>query len=116
MVSLNPNLASAALSIQNQQNGTAIKPEAKAEESKQESQLVASNGNSSVTLSSSQQDSSADYAQLAQNQTVRSADAAETRSNESTQTNNGLTYASSLQTQANYLMNEIAPAETKERS
>ncbi|QCU89207.1 hypothetical protein [Thiomicrorhabdus sediminis] len=101
MISMNPNLASAGISAQTQQNGATIKAENKVSEPT-ESQRVAQSGNSSVSLSDASVDNAVDYSELAQNQTVRSSDSTENRSTEANQTQNGLSYASSLELQANY--------------
>ena len=108
MATINPNLASIALNVQNQQNGTNIKQDVKADERPLENQKSATSGNSSVTLSELSQDT-VDYSQLGNNQTLRSADAVENKQNEANQTTTGLTYASDLQTQSNYLANLSDP-------
>jgi hypothetical protein len=107
MTTINPSLASAALSIQNQQNGSNLKVEPKMDERSQESQRTTST-TSSVTLSGSVSNEVMDYLELSNQQTVRNSDATENPRNEANHTSSGLTYASDLQMQSNYLSNQPA--------
>jgi len=101
MATINPNLASAALTIQNQQNGSALKAENKLDERSQEAQRTTGT-TSSVTLSGHSTNEVIDYLELNNQQTVRNSEPPEYNKSEATQTSNGLTYASDLQTQSNY--------------
>jgi len=106
MTTINPSLASAALTMQNQQNNSALRTDPKTEDRSQESIRSMTNGNSSVSLSELSQEPPADYLQINRQQSLQSADSVENKATESNDTTNGLTYASNLQTQSNYLANQ----------
>ena len=106
MATINPNLASAALTLQNQQSNNFLKTDSKTDERSQESIRSTSNGNSSVSLSELSQSPATDYLQLSRQQSLQSADSVENKATETNDTTNGLTYASNLQIQSNYLANQ----------
>ena len=107
MATINPNLASAALTLQNQQSNNVLKTDSKIDERpQQESVRSISNGNSSVSLSELSQSPITDYLQLNQQQRLQGVDSVENKTTEANDTTNGLTYASNLQTQSNYLVNQ----------
>ncbi|MEA1988817.1 MAG: hypothetical protein U9N57_06380 [Pseudomonadota bacterium] len=105
MATINPNLASATLTLQNQQSNSTLKVDSKADERPQELSRSTVSGNSSVSLSESSQELSTDYLQLNRQQSVQSSDSVENKTTDASETNIGLTYASNLQTQRNYLSN-----------
>lgn len=105
MATINPNLASAVLTLQNQQSNSTLKTDSKADERPQELSRSTTSGNSSVSLSESSQELSTDYLQLSGQQSVRSSDSVENKTADASETTNGLTYTSNLQTQRNYLAN-----------
>jgi len=106
MATINPNLASAALTLQNQQSNNFLKTDSKADDRLQESVRSISNGNSSVSLSELSQNPATDYLQLSRQQSLQSADSVENKATETNDTTNGLTYASNLQIQSNFLANQ----------
>lgn len=108
MTTINPNLASAALTLQNQQSNNALKTDQKTEDRSQEGLRSTTNGNSSVSLSELSQEPTSDYLQLNRQQSLQSADSVENKATENNDTTNGLTYASNLQTQSNYLANQLS--------
>ncbi|WP_321325262.1 hypothetical protein [Thiomicrorhabdus sp.] len=101
MAVINPSLASTALTMQNQQNGTQVKTNEKLDENSESSTKPIIN-NSSVTLSSAIEKSENDYLDLKATQTTNEKTAMTGTSNDSTGMTSGLTYASNLQTQNNY--------------
>jgi len=106
MATINPSLASAALTLQNQQSNSTLKADSKTDERPQELSRSTTNGNSSVSLSELSQNPATDYLQLSPQQSLQSADSVENKATETNNTTNGLTYASNLQTQTNYLANQ----------
>ncbi|BCN92321.1 hypothetical protein THMIRHAM_01060 [Thiomicrorhabdus immobilis] len=106
MSTINPNLASAALSMQNQQSNNNSKIESKTNERSSESLRTPSKLDTSVTLTTSTENPVTDYLSLSRQQTINNTEAVENSANEANETTNGLTYASNLQAQSNFLSNQ----------
>lgn len=107
MATINPNLASAALNLQNIQNGSQLKSSDKLSEVQQEQKNTPISGNSSVTLSEPLENSATDYLALNAQQTINQTNPSENLQSEKNETTNGLTYASNLETQSNFLANQM---------
>ncbi|MDX1352774.1 MAG: hypothetical protein R3254_07170 [Thiomicrorhabdus sp.] len=103
MAIINPNLASAALNLQNIQNGSQLKPSDSSSPSQQAVKNTPINGNSTVTLSDPMENVSTDYLQLNNQQTINQNNPSENVQNNNNETTTGLTYASTLETQSNFL-------------
>ena len=101
MAIINPNLASVALNMQNQQNSNPFKTMDTASEDTQSEKNSVIN-NSSVTLSASIENASNDYLDLKSTQTTNETTQTNLASNETSNKASDLTYASDLQTKNNY--------------
>lgn len=107
MATINPNLASAALTLQNIQNGSQLKPMEKSAETQSSERTNPVSGNSSFTLSEPSESMATDYLALNNQQTVNQTSPSEDAQNKPNEMTNGLTYASNLETQSNYLANSL---------